>query len=181
MTLSGLRVMTVDPSLRSTGIYYRSPQNSFTDTISPSGGLWSACLHLEDLMQQHLGLLKPDIVLIEALAYKAPRMAQLAAVGAAVHIACMRADIPFVDIPINTWKAVAGRWPKKKKAEAEAYCEYVRANTGVNVANPDEADAVMIFHAVSMICLGHGTSKTQQSIREQISAEVEKVNSGEVI
>lgn len=165
--IENARVLTVDPSSVSTGLFFNCGRSRWTDTIEIKGEFYLRCAKTEDAMIRVLEKWRPTVVLIEAIAFGGTKVAQMAAAGAAIRMACARAGVAFVDVPISSWKALSGRFPKGTVKEKSEYIEHVLNKTGIQVKNCDEADAVMIYRAVAQIVGGETRTPTQKRIKAE--------------
>ena len=183
--------VTIDPGLRSTGIWRRSPEGQESDGFTVGAKLprLDALSLIAKMMEQRTrkwagaGV---QFVAVEQYAFAAQGSAitTMAEVGGIIR-AIVGLRLPIVEVAIPTWKAVALRGFKPDKAHAEGRAHYitiVKAVTGQAVENHDAADACMMSHALHIIA-AHPEARVLKGgakrLREEIDAILSKRRAAE--
>lgn len=153
-----MRIIAIDPSLRSTGIY---DLNKGVGTII----CWSIKKKIDKndalarILENANALFMEgaDYLIIEDYAYsragRSGSVTALAEVCGVLKATARLYDIFVVEIPSTTWKAVVGfkTMGKGTKAKDLAYCEKVKELFEKEFISSDTADAYMLFLAFKKI------------------------------
>lgn len=163
-------IVSFDPSLRSTGIYYRVDgiEKSFSiQSHSSMERMDVLAEHLDRIMQFLASFNKMTvkcIAVIEGYAYgikNSRSMCQMAEVGGVVRSVLRYYRIPVIEIPTPVWKSIAlgSRNVRAKKYTAKDKMFYhllVAQKFGRRFETTDEADAFMMAWAFEQIVKGIG-------------------------
>lgn len=163
MNFENVRVLSVDPSLRSTG-YYRSDSDEWgTIKIKPKVSRVEAIRILGSEMTKIVDDARPDILLVEGYTPNSKGSQSTHSMGEARGaVFCASPGVPIVEVPIPTWKSQTIGMHRKKgnKAQTEIYLAYAGRECGRRVfGTTDEADACMIYHAVGRLLIGKPSHK----------------------
>jgi len=144
MKFSEMNVISIDPSLRSTGVY-------------ASSGFASAIINKSETFYQamrkivkFLEIRKPDIVLIEK---QFRNKDQLKVYGAIYGIFAFK-YIAIIEMHPRIWQSITGmgaplsNCDKKTKSGQSMYLSIVNSMYGKHFSTTDEADAYMMYCAV---------------------------------
>jgi len=162
MNLDGLRVISVDPSLRSTGLYCNWKDSS--ETIScKSASHVGALFHLGNVLSSRC--IGADAMLVEDYAYgKAGMSKSLTSMGevrGVITYIAKKENVSIFPVPIQTWKSRVPKLPRKVNTKS-GLMEYARCASEAYhrpFATPDEADAFMMFDAVRTLLQVEPTHK----------------------
>lgn len=142
-----LNIVSIDPSLRSTGIYYS--KYGKTDTLVGVGERYEV---LANQMQTWLATFCTDVdlVLVEDYAFSrnSRSVTALAEVGGIIRATATFHRVPVIEVPSSFWKKRSGFGESRKKntkAEKQSYVEYGKSIYNLPYLNPDEVDATMIY------------------------------------
>jgi len=180
LTLQGIRILVIDPSLRSTG-FYRSDTNSGgtidTRKLSHDGALVAIGAAVRGLLADT----KADLLLLEDYSYSANSRATtaLGEVRGVITFVCKEeSDRPIVTVPVQTWKSkTIGRIKKGSALEKLEYMKQAQLLCRRSFESIDEADAFMIFRAADYIC----TYEPKHKLAEKISIALEAISQGQLI
>ena len=168
MNLEEYRVISVDPSLRSTGVYRN--WTGCTDTIDCAKYTHITALHVFGKMLARW-CCGADVMLIEDYAFgKAGSSRSVLTMGEIRGIATYIAKhegVSIFSVPIATWKAkMSGLPPKGRgKRDCETYCLLSGELFGRTFATPDEVDAYAIYWAVNKILRTQPEHKLAEEMR----------------
>lgn len=142
--------VSVDPSLKSTGIYYSKLNKCFSLDSKESNRfkqLENILIYFKDCF------LNQEILLIEDYAFSrnSRSVTIMAEVGGIIRACAAVNNLKIFEIPSTFWKkhSCFGKTRKKvSKAEKKDYIQYSSFITGLSYKNPDEADAHLIYTSV---------------------------------
>ena len=176
-----MRVISVDPAVRSTGVFIRTPEERRAYRIQSKpkvdGNHALANLHMKlyKLCVRHYPF---DLGLVEAYPIGAKFQQGSMELGAAYGIvrAVMAAfDIPIVAIHPSTWQSLTtGRMPKGNKAKTAAYVGEVERRYRVRFETTDCADAYLIWRAARQLIDSPGRTEAQEKLRSELLAALDK-------
>ena len=163
-------IISFDPSLRSTGVYYRvdGVEKSFTiQSHSSMERMDVLAEHIDRIMQFLASFNKMTvkcIAVVEGYAYgfkNSRSMCQLAEVGGIVRGVLRYYRIPVIEIPPMVWKSITlgSQNIRAKKYTAKDKMFYhmlVAQKVGPPFETTDEADAYMMAWAFEQIVKGIG-------------------------
>jgi hypothetical protein len=177
-----MKVVAVDPSLRSAGVCVLVDGVVITKTLTSDPkdpmdvrlhGMWR---HFESIARRHADA---DVAAIEGYAFgkfsNSSSITVLVEVVAVARIAFAGYGIPVVQLANQLWKSLTmgARLRGHKKAtvsERQSYCEEVRKVWGWQFATTDEADAFLIAKAAERIIRGvSNPSDAVLAIRQELS------------
>lgn len=149
-TFKKLKVISIDPSLRSTGVYYS--KQDITATLKGRGERF-------DILKEHLDTwlttfcCECDLVLVEDYAFSrsSRSVTTLGEVGGIIRACATLHNVPVVEIPNTFWKFHSGFGKSRKKLtnpEKESYIEYGKTIVNMVYTTTDEVDARLIYAGV---------------------------------
>lgn len=143
-----LNVISIDPSLRCTGIYATKDDLTYTFLVSEKDRMKS--LAIVSRFWNNVANEKFDFVLIENYAFsrRSISVTALAEVGGIIRASFAKHDIPIIEVPSVSWKKWSGfgkTRPKDTVKEKRAYIEYGEKISGRHFDSSDEVDAYMIY------------------------------------
>lgn len=153
-----MRVISLDPSLRSFGVYCNRDGEETADTRQ-----MPASIDRLDALGRHLSWLSHisaegwDLCIIEDYAFSGGRdrgqnsrgVTVQAEVGGIARGIFRARKIPIIEVPIGVWKAVTGvRLKKQTAGEKAAYLWTVKQLFERDFQTTDEADAFLLYHTV---------------------------------
>lgn len=164
-----LRIISIDPSLRSTGIFmHLAGERKFyvlplRAGIDRENGLGIILARFSRILDEHLPF---DIAVIEQYAFRKHSYGATTQheVGGVYRAVLAMNGIPIVEMPIAIWQSYTiGRGHGKTlKADKEAYLKMVADKYGKLIGSPDTADAYLIFRSFAEILCGrHKTDKAK--------------------
>lgn len=157
MKFSEMNVISIDPSLRSTGIYVKSPiaEEEYSSCIKTKGNLYRMlALILSELDCDEL--IYPELwnVIDIAIIEKQFMNNEQQKVCGVIMGVIARNGIPIVEIQPQIWQSIIG-WDrllkginKKTAAGIRLYLDRVKSITCKSFDTTDEADAYMMYSAV---------------------------------
>lgn len=158
-----MKILFVDPSLRSTGIFARSEDNHASDTFTTKadhlealGDIWIWANSLAENM---------DALVIEDYAFSraSQSVSKNGEVGGIIRGAFSSRGKPVVEVGISTWKSIVGIRLKKTTANEKArYIETVADKYGLKLRSTDACDAYLLYVACKAIL--DKTTKETESI-----------------
>jgi len=171
-----MRIVAVDPSLRSSGIYIRTDDERHGFRICPKKcSADRALAEISFKMNKLLIRFYPfDLALIEAYppGIKSHRNAiALQWVYGVIRSTIATFDIPIVSFYPSTWQSITGiRMPKGTKAKTKAYVEEVLIRYGAKFESTDVCDAYLIYRAARALIAGPGKTDAQNKLRDELLA-----------
>lgn len=141
-------VISVDPSLRSTGVYIAGKDQSFTIKTNPD----------EDRVQTLSKLMRKwneifngggQLLLIEDYAFSrnSQSVTKLAEVGGIIRAAAGEFNMQILEIPSTFWKHWTNQSEAPDKKKEKDYCEYFSKKYSRSFATTDEVDAFLIYQS----------------------------------
>ena len=164
------RVICIDPSLRSTGVY-TSDDLSFC--IKTKGEHSSSLLFIHEVLNEHLSSTMYDLAVVEDYAYNVKNSSSITALGEVRGVVLMTLNawsIPIVDMNIQIWKSLTLGINKKDKKH---YLEWVKRLYNKVFETTDEADAYMMYKALCLIMSGKALTKGAKGLLEKIDLKLE--------
>lgn len=176
-------VVSLDLSLRATGVYWETGEASGSETILAPPHIYEHDGALAILMQRLERIYKtvekasgPGVLtLVEDYAFGIHGRGATSGAetgGIARAIAWQKGEI--VTVPISTWKVLAlgpfARQKKRTAAEKAAYLEMARRLHNRGFANDNEADAYMIYHAAILSLTSKREGGTQKLRTRMVEA-----------
>ena len=177
--IEGLNVMTIDPSLRGTGICINGKYCTtlkIKSTVPESGAVFLIADGIKKILQQY----RIDIVFMEDYSYgdigRATSITSMAEVRGALKYILLSAGIPVYAMAIPMWKSIT-RF-KMKKTGKGAMARYIQeaqklANRPFDTA--DEVDAFCIYAALRMIMNAGPKTDAQKTIYSNFMHERRKL------
>ena len=171
-----LEAVSIDPSLRSTGIVTRIRGVEYYQTVASGSqtGKWWAVHNILRAVGGELSRLDPEraVAVIEQYAYgaKGNYLVTQGEIGGAIRYLLWSRGVPFVELAQNTWKAatMGGFFRHVRKTRKREYLAAVRAKYGRMFPSVDVADAWLMLKAAEKIAAGeYGGGETAA---EQIRA-----------
>ncbi len=155
MNLSKKHVLSIDLSLKSTGIY-----DNYIDDVEiyevAESDVSSRLFLIGDFFRELFNDVIPDLILLEDYAFSrhSQSVTGLAEAHGVIYYVAKRAAVPVITVPINTWKSltIGARTKKRTKAEKEAYRLQAERFCGIEFLTTDDADACMMYRAVAILC-----------------------------
>lgn len=180
MKFSELNIISIDPSLRSTGVFYQLPEfnREMSKVISPSGDINIALGRIQESIINDMAN-DPDIwskialcIIEDVYLSTKTKSKEIVMVSGVIRATISNHCIPIIEINVNTWKSITG-WKKLSKGitkkDTEAYCFRVAEFYGKHFKTTDEADAYMMYLAVCDIMEKPGRlTLAVEKIRKQI-------------
>lgn len=170
-TFKKLKVISIDPSLRSTGVYYS--KQDITATFRGNGERF-------DVLAEHLDTwlttfcCECDLILVEDYAFSrtSRSVTTLAEVGGIIRACASLHRVPVVEIPSTFWKYYSGFGKSRKKStnsEKDSYIEYGKTIVNMVYTTPDEVDARLIYAGVENALRQNAEeNKTMQTIKNAL-------------
>lgn len=149
-----MRIISVDPSLRSLGIFYQENGEINSDVIQRTEKdrldvLGRICLKFAK--ESALGW---DLLIVEGYSLGATNSNAVtvqAEVGGLIRGLFTARKVPIIEVPIPTWKHVTKTTLKKGNAMATSdYLNEVIRKFGIKFKTTDEADAYMLYETVRL-------------------------------
>jgi len=175
-----LRIISIDPSLISTGVYSFDRGHGQSFAIRTRGkDRADRLVGIHDGLTHHISQTTYDIALVEDYAYSIKGSQSLTALGEVRGVVIMTLRqwaVPAVDLNIAIWKnfTIGGeleldgktkkKWNKKTRDGREAYLSRVHDLYGRTFKTTDEADAYMMFRATGRILLGAAKTKAAKKL-----------------
>lgn len=176
MKFSELNVISIDPSLRSTGVYVNAPiaEEEYSEAITPKGTrnrLLAILLgRIETCMYPELANVI-DICLIEKQFMNNVQQMVYGIIIASIA----RLGIKIIEVQPRVWQAITGmgaplsNYDKKTESGRSMYLVAVKFMYGKLFETTDEADAYMMYRAVCDIMDKPGKlTPAAEKIRQQI-------------
>jgi hypothetical protein len=169
-----LNIVSIDPSLRSTGLFFCEEGKCRSETLAPKT---DRLVTLGFYARYFVKLAKSkdwDLLLIENYSFgsKSNAVTVQAEVGGIIRACFAARGILIVEMPIQTWKAIAGiRLPKVSVKDKSDYKNAVMNKFDFTFDTTDEADAFMIFWAIREISRG----RVKKGLGSDIRVRLEKV------
>ena len=177
-----LRIISIDPSLISTGVYCFNRGHGQSFTIKTRGkDRADRLVGIYEGLSHHISQITYDLALVEDYAYSVLRpgkgsatLTSLGEVRGVLLMALRQWAIPVVDLNITIWKTLTmghsgDKQPEKKtKAGREAYLAKVHELYVRTFKTTDEADAYMMFRATGRIMLGAARTKAMKKLAKEI-------------
>jgi len=181
-----MRIISLDPSLRSFGIFTNEDGATFSEVIQREEKdrievLKWFCLHFAAEAAK-----KWDLMIVEGYAFNAgskwigpdgkvkARSSSItvqAEVGGLVRGLFAARGVPIIEVPIGTWKSVTGISMKKGTTQYESdYLNEVAIKYKVRFETTDEADAFLFYQTVKLSCTQNHPAVGTAKIRAQIEA-----------
>jgi len=157
-----MEAISIDPSLRSTGIVTRIRGVEYYQTVASgsSTGKWRAVRQILEAVGGEISRLDPEkaVAVIEQYAYgaKGNYLVTQGEIGGAIRYLLWRRGVPFVELAQNTWKAatMGGFFRHVRKTRKREYLAAIRAKHGRMFPSTDVADAWLMLKAAEMIAAG---------------------------
>jgi hypothetical protein len=155
MEEQAVNIVSIDPSLSCTGVFYhcRGRSGSYSIKLSSKIPQMRRLSMLFDAISGCPFVAQADLAIVEEHPAHAPRATLLAEPNTITRLALYRRGIPVVTIPNNTWKQEL-RFPAMKKGSRAAdlaYIDTVYRDYGRMFDTTDEADAYLMYAAVLKI------------------------------
>jgi hypothetical protein len=181
-----MRVISLDPSLRSFGVYSVEDGEEFSEVkvIPASVGRLDALGKLLSWLS-HLSAEPWDLCIVEHYAFNAGNkdwngrtassqsITTMAEIGGIVRGLFRARKVPVLEMQIGVWKAVTGiRMSKGTRGENERYIEAVAKLFKRKFATTDECDAFLMYHTVKKC----GTEPTVGDGAANVRAALEAMN-----
>ena len=170
MKFSEMNVISIDPSLRSTGVFYKIAGNDgYSEIVRPKKD------NLFRILYYFSEITGFDVCLIEM---QFMNNAQIEVVGV-IKAIMQGADIPFVEVHPDIWRHIMGvkqllKGVNKKTATGiRLYLDRVKLITCKSFDTTDEADAFLIYRAVCDIMDKPGRLTPAA---EKIRLQIEEIN-----
>ncbi|ADX42584.1 hypothetical protein [Tetrasphaera phage TJE1] len=150
-----MRIISLDPSLRSFGIFYNEDGEVNSEVIQREEKdrmdvLGWFCLKFAK--EARLGW---DLLIVESYAFGSANSRSItvqAEIGGLVRGLFSAYGVPIIEVPIGTWKSVTGISMKKGTPMHESdYLNAIVTKFGVRFKTVDEADAYLLYQTV-MTC-----------------------------
>jgi len=166
------QIMSVDPSLRSTGVYihgdlYTIETRSKLPAEAAKENIYRT---LSDLIRYR----RPKICLIEDYSYQkaggTASLTSLAEVRGIIQAICFEWDCRIVPVNIQMWKNIMSfKFAKQKKADKQIYIATAETRfPGHGFDSTDEVDAFMIYKAVEKLLHFGGNTESQKKLVNQV-------------
>jgi len=157
-----MEAVSIDPSLRSTGIVTRIRGVEYYQTVASgsSTGKWRAVQQILAAVGGEISRIDPEkrFAVVEQYAYgaKGNYLVTQGEIGGAIRYLLWRRRVPFVELAQNTWKAatMGKAFRHVKKTRPREYLAAVRAKYGRMFPSVDVADAWLMLKAAEMIAAG---------------------------
>ena len=168
-----MKVISLDPSLRSFGIYYNRDGERSSETISLPNS-YDRLDVLAILTYRFAAISKEgwDLVIVEAYAYGRANSRSItvqAEIGGLVRGLFGVRKVPIIEVPIGVWKSVTGIREKKGTATHKSdYLNAVHKLFGERFTTTDEADAMMIYQTVKTCGMKPATIAGAVKIRQRL-------------
>lgn len=149
-----MRVLSVDPSLRSLGIFFQEDGEINSDVIQRTEKDRLDVLGRICLKFARESALSWDLLIIEGYALGATNSNAItvqAELGGLIRGLFRARKVPIIEVPIPTWQHVTKTKLKKGNAMANSdYLNDVVRKFGIRFATTDEADAFMLYETVRL-------------------------------
>jgi hypothetical protein len=147
-----VNIVSIDPSLRNTGIFTRIDGKFDADVFQPKSK--DRVKALSELLLYFVNLPKGfDLCLIEDYdpGAKGTQARVQGEVGGIIRACFQARGVPVIEVPIQSWKSVTGISLKKGTTMADSdYLNAVANKYKIRLQTTHEADAYLIFHCVRM-------------------------------
>ena len=165
-----MNVISIDPSLRHTGIFQRIDGKLSADLFEPKSK--DRIKALSEFLFYFINLPKGfDLCLIEDYAPHAKgNQAQVQGEIGGIIRACFQArGVPVIEVPISTWQSVTGISIKRGTTMADSdYLNAVANKYKIRLQTTHEADAYMIYEAVRRSARKLLPQQGAQNIRQRL-------------
>ena len=149
MKLEEFRVLSIDPSLRSTGVYCNWLDKTYTIDCKSTSSI-GALHRIGKCLSYRCAV--ADVMLIEDYSYGSMGNAVLTMgeIRGAISYVAKSENVRMFAVPIQTWKSIMPKLPKKLRtiAGTKAYVDAGREICHREFATCDEVDAYFIYEAV---------------------------------
>jgi len=167
-----MRIISIDPSLRSTGIFYVEDGAVNSEVIQKKGDR----LEVLGYMARKFALESKgfDLLIIEDYSFGAGGSRSItvqAELGGLIRGLFSARGVPILEMPIQLWKAVTDIRGKKGTAmEKSDYLNLVGEKFKVRFKTTDESDAFLMYQTVRLCCLRSEFLKypSAQKVRDRI-------------
>lgn len=170
-----MRIIAVDPSLRSLGIFFQEDGEINSAVIQRTEKERLDVLGRICLKFAREAALGWDLLLIEGYALGATNSNSVtvqAEIGGLIRGLFTARKVPIIEVPIPTWQSVTKTTIKKGNAMATSnYLNDVVKKFGIRFQTTDEADAFMIYETVRLCGIrtwksGTGPDKIKARLEE---------------
>lgn len=176
--MNSTEVMSVDPSLRSTGVYIQGKLYTIETKQKHPAEVAKKNIYNHMLSLISGAKFQIKICLIEDYSYgKAggtKSLTALAEVRGLIQAVCFENNCRVVPVNIGMWKSVMHFKHAKKTAEDKR--DYIRTADDLwqqGFSSPDEVDAYMIYKAVEKLVVFGGRTEAQKKLIEEVRRGLE--------
>lgn len=173
-----MNIISIDPSKYHTGIFMLANGKETSMTIDNPRGCSTE--HASAVIFERLMILldigngvRFNFGLIEGYAFN-PHNKQgdipMAEVGGVIKLAFYKSGIPFVTVPVQTWKSITGLDKIDKDKFPDTYLKAVYQYYNQEFETTHEADAWLMWHTIEIICAARVQllNEAQKKLRKEI-------------
>jgi len=164
------QIISIDPSLKSTGIYIKSGNASFSMAIKGNKHKRDSVLNIRTWIRKYINDFPITTAIVEDYAYaiqNSRSITTLAEVKGVILSELYARNINIIIMPIQTWKTVMGVPSMKKNADYVKYFKKIYALNDKYFKTADEIDAYLMYLCTIKL-EKWAVTETQIKIQEKI-------------
>lgn len=170
-----MKVISIDPSLRSLGMFFAEDGEYNSDVIQRTEKDRIDVLKRFCLKFAREAALGWDLLIVESYAFGAGNsrsITVMAEIGGLIRGLFSARGVPIIEIPISVWKSVTGISMKKGTSMANSdYLNEIVKKYGLRFKTTDEGDAYLLYEAVKQCGLnvwksGTGAANIKQRLED---------------